>query len=124
MEPLLFLYVGAGGALGSVCRYALSLIPTKSDFPVITLITNLIGAVLIGFIAGAAAKRENAPQGLILFLKTGFCGGFTTFSTFSLEAFALFREHHYFLGSAYAALSLVLCVAGVCLGDFIAKKAM
>ena len=59
--------------------------PAKGAFPLLTLLTNLAGAFVIGVIAGLAAKR-NLPQNAVLFLKTGLCGGFTTFSTFSLEA--------------------------------------
>ena len=78
-----FLFVGLGGALGAVLRYAISLFPYKGTFPVLTFITNVLGALLIGYIAGAAARR-GLSRNLVLFLKTGVCGGFTTFSTFSL----------------------------------------
>ena len=75
-----FLFVGLGGALGAVLRYAISLFPYKGTFPVLTFITNVLGALLIGYIAGAAARR-GLSRNLVLFLKTGVCGGFTTFST-------------------------------------------
>jgi len=74
-----FLFVALGGALGSVLRYTISLIPCKTDFPFITLITNFIGALAIGFVIGIV--NEKSPNAL-LFWKTGVCGGFTTFSTF------------------------------------------
>ena len=89
-----FLFVGLGGALGAVLRYAISLFPYKGTFPVLTFITNVLGALLIGYIAGAAARR-GLSQNLVLFLKTGVCGGFTTFSTVSLEAYNLFDGGHY-----------------------------
>ena len=79
-----FFWVALGGAIGAMCRYAISLIPVKTAFPILTLITNIIGAVLIGFIVGSFADKENVSSNLVLFLKTGLCGGFTTFSTFSL----------------------------------------
>lgn len=115
-----FLFVALGGALGAVCRYGLSLITVKIDFPLMTFITNLLGAFLIGLIVGFAGKK-NASANLILFLKTGVCGGFTTFSTFSLETFNLIQAGNYVTAGIYAALSLVLCVAGVALGIFITK---
>lgn len=115
-----FVFVGLGGAAGAVLRYLISLIPYKGDFPLLTLITNLLGALLIGFISGIAEKKlsENA----VLFLKTGLCGGFTTFSTFSLEAYKLFASDHAFLAVIYSILSVVLCITGVFAGMFAAKK--
>ena len=85
-----FLWVALGGAAGAMLRYAISLIPVRGSFPVLTLITNLLGALLIGFIAGAAELTSPSPN-LILFVKTGLCGGFTTFSTFSLESYTLLK---------------------------------
>ena len=73
-----FVCVGIGGAAGAMLRYAISLIPFKGSFPVLTLLTNILGALAIGIIAGAAA-RKGLPQNAVLFLKTGVCGGFTTF---------------------------------------------
>ena len=69
------LAVGAGGALGAICRYLFSLIPFPGPFPVATLLINLFGAVVIGFVTGLAEHQPNIPFGLILFLKTGVCGG-------------------------------------------------
>lgn len=111
-----FLWVALGGALGAVGRYAISLMPVKSVFPVLTLITNLIGAVAIGFIAGIAGAKEDISPNLILFTKTGVCGGFTTFSTFSLEAYDLFNAKQYLFGSIYVCLSVVSCIAGIWCG--------
>lgn len=110
-----YLYVGIGGALGAMLRYGLSTITVKMDFPVMTFITNLVGAVLIGFIVGIAANR-NISENLMLLLKTGFCGGFTTFSTFSLETLNRLEQKDYAVGAAYAVLSLVCCVIGVWIG--------
>ena len=76
-----FLYVGAGGALGAALRYAISLLPYKGLFPALTLITNVLGAAAIGYIAGVAARRGGHEQ-LVLFLKTGVCGGLQRFLRF------------------------------------------
>ena len=111
-----FLLVALGGAVGAVGRYAISLIPTKNVFPILTLMTNLAGAVLIGFIVGILDTKDNAN----LFWKTGVCGGFTTFSTFSLEAYQLFESRNYGLAVLYIVLSVSLCLLGVFCGKRLA----
>ena len=117
-----FIYVAMGGAVGAMLRYAISLIPVKTDFPVLTLITNIMGAVLIGFVVGMASIRQETSQHLILFLKVGVCGGFTTFSTFSLEAMRLFEQNKIGMGIVYVVASVVCSIAGVLVGQNIAQK--
>ena len=114
------IYVGLGGAIGAMLRYALSLLPLKSDFPLVTLLTNLLGAVLIGLTAGLALKGKVSKE-LNLFLKTGICGGFTTFSTFSLESFNLIENGKYLVAIGYMVCSVILCLLGVFLGMKISK---
>lgn len=111
-----FLAVAFGGALGAVARYTISLIPVKTTFPLLTLITNIIGAILIGFIVGITDKKGDVSPNTVLFWKTGVCGGFTTFSTFSLEAYKLFEKNSYTLGGVYVALSVGCCILGILLG--------
>ena len=115
-----FLWVALGGALGAVLRYAVSLIPVRGGFPVLTLLTNLLGALLIGFIAGAAEISAPSPS-LILFVKTGLCGGFTTFSTFSLESYTLIKAGQKGTAVLYIALSVGLCLLGIWLGHLAAR---
>ena len=115
-----FLFVALGGAIGAMGRYAISLIPVKTSFPILTLITNIIGAMLIGFIVGLVSAQEDVSSNTVLFWKTGVCGGFTTFSTFSLEAVTLFEQQHYFAGGAYIALSVTFCVIGIICGKRLA----
>ena len=114
------LLVGMGGALGAVGRYGLSLLPWRGEFPLLTLLTNLLGAVLIGFIAGLAGRGRLNPSAA-LFWKTGVCGGFTTFSAFSLEAVQLFEKGRHLAGSLYILLSLLLCLAGVLAGQALSR---
>jgi len=115
-----FLFVALGGALGAVARYTISLIPVKMGFPVLTLITNIIGAVLIGFIVGVTSGKDGISDNTVLFWKTGVCGGFTTFSTFSLEAFNLFENKQYATGGIYVILSCGCCILGIFCGKKLA----
>ena len=114
------LSVGIGGFLGSVLRYLLSIIPIKQiNYPVNTLFTNIIGAIIIGAVVSYADRTGMSPLKLML-LKTGFCGGLTTFSTFSLEAFNLLDNKQYTLGGLYIVLSVVCCIFGILCGKRLA----
>ena len=116
-----FVFVGLGGALGAIGRYAISMIPIKTEFPFLTLITNILGAVLIGFISGMVSVSKDVSQNTVLFWKTGVCGGFTTFSTFSLEAYELFEKGSTILGLVYAVVSVVSCIFGIVCGKKVAE---
>ena len=116
-----FLFVALGGALGAMARYAISLIPVKTGFPILTLITNIAGAILIGCIVGFTSNKDNISGNTVLFWKTGVCGGFTTFSTFSLEAFNLLDNKQYTLGGLYIVLSVVCCIFGILCGKKLAS---
>lgn len=113
-----FLWVGLGGAIGSIFRYTLSLLPIKSSFPVLTLITNLLRAFIIGVVVGLFEKQY-LPSQIHLFLKTGLCGGFTTFSTFSLETLTLLENGMIFMAIVYVFISIAGCIVGVYLGKMI-----
>lgn len=116
------LCVGAGGFVGAVSRYGLGLIPLASGLPLVTLLINLVGSVVIGAVAEAASLTPTAlPREAVLFLKVGLCGGFTTFSTFSLETLELIEGGQWAVAGAYALASVVLCVAGVLAGKLLAR---
>lgn len=117
------LAVGAGGFIGAVLRYLISLIPIKNpeSFPVNTFIINIIGAFAIGCIAFAITKNENMDSRLLLFLKVGICGGFTTFSTFALETSDLIKNGSVAVALLYVAASVVLSVLAVMLPPLIFK---
>ena len=110
------LWVGLGGAVGAICRYLIGRIPVHLDFPVLTLLTNMAGAVLIGVVTGLALRGPGLSDAALLFWKTGVCGGFTTFSTFSLEAVSLLEQHKTGMGITYILSSVLLCLLGVLLG--------
>lgn len=87
-------FVGLGGAAGSICRYLLGLLPLKpaSGFPAITMCINIAGAFALGLIGALAGKYAKLNPQLLLFLRVGVCGGFPTFSTFSVETAGLLQS--------------------------------
>ena len=117
------LTVALGGGIGACLRYLIGLIPLKEPFtfPVKTLVINLLGCFVIGLIAALAVKNSSLSPKTVLFIKTGLCGGFTTFSTFSLEAFNLFDNKQYAAGGMYVILSCSCCISGVLLGRKLAS---
>lgn len=112
-----FLYVGLGGAIGAMARYGFSMISMKAAIPINTLLINILGSILIGFIAQLSLSSHVSPQ-LVLLIKTGICGGFTTFSTFSLETFQLIEKKAWLPAVSYIFTSVMLCVIGVSLGMY------
>ena len=112
------LLVGVGGALGSIVRYAVSLLfvhfAIGSHWA--TLLVNVVGSFLIGLLLTVLSN------GAYLFAVVGFCGGFTTFSTFSSQALQLFQAGERFMAAVYVAASLVVSIAMVLLGMFLAGK--
>lgn len=119
-----YLLVAAGGALGSVLRFWLSGAVAQrvgEFFPYNTLLVNITGSFLIGFIAAL-----NLPEGRLLvppaarqFLMVGVCGGYTTFSSFSLQTLNLARDGEWFLAGVNAVASVVACLVAVWLGHLL-----
>ncbi len=118
---LSILCVGAGGFIGAIARYLMGFIPFEGDFPLPTFLINFLGAVAIGAVVEIAGSAPGMSNNMFLFLRTGVCGGFTTFSTFSLETLVLLQKGEYLLGGMYAAGSVVACVLGTMLGMFLAR---
>ena len=116
-------FVGLGGLVGSVLRYLFSLIPLEheSGFPLMTLGINVLGAFLLGLIMAYAGKSTALDPRALLFLKVGICGGFTTFSTFALEAHGLLSGGKPIVALVYMLLSVVLCVLAVYGGGALAR---
>lgn len=115
------LIVGIGGFFGSILRYLISLIPIneKYSFPIKTLFTNIAGAFVIGFIVAMALKKPDFDPKTTLLIKTGFCGGFTTFSTFALESSDLIGKGQWGIALSYMILSVILCVLAVMAAEVI-----
>ena len=115
--------VGIGGFIGSVCRYLIGLLPVEagSGFPIKTLAINVVGAFCLGLIAALAAKHEGVDPHVVLLLKVGVCGGFTTFSTFAYESTELMRSGHAPAAFAYICVSVLLGVAAIFASQLLVK---
>ncbi len=117
--------VSLGAAIGGALRYWLSNYVYKflpETFPYGTLAVNVLGSFLVGFSIFYLSDREIISSNLKLFLTVGFCGGFTTFSTFSLETMNLFRDSEFLLAGFNILLNLFLCLLGVYLAYIIFKS--
>lgn len=115
MDMKSFLLVGAGGAIGSMLRYAAALPNINKVFPYTTFIINILGSLLIGIFFGLLVKNNLSNYGW-RFLATGICGGFTTFSAFSLEGLELLQQKQYVIFFMYFLLSIIIGVAAAFAG--------
>ncbi len=118
------LLIGVGGLLGSVCRYLVSLFFAKQfpfAFPYGTFAVNILGCFLIGIFYGLSDKYNWFTPELRLFLTTGFCGGFTTFSSFAFENMKLLQDAEYFNFALYSIGSFALGLLAVFGGLFVSK---
>jgi len=120
-----YLWLAVGGALGTLARFGISVLMTEhlgTAFPWGTLIVNVTGSLVIGFFATLTAGegRWIVSQVTRQFVMTGILGGFTTFSSFSLQTLILAREGEWFRAGANAVGSLILCLVAVWLGHYAA----
>jgi CrcB protein len=115
--------VAMGGAVGSVLRYLVTLFmtPAGATFPLATLLVNVTGSFLLGFLS-RLFDAPDSNQLVRLALTTGLCGGFTTFSTFSAETLLLLQQGRTGRAVAYIALSLTLGLGAAALGMTVGRK--
>ncbi len=111
------LAVFIGGGFGSVARYTIALIINKLGYHFVwaTMVANILACFIIGLLTGMVLKGNLSEQQRLLFA-TGFCGGFSTFSTFSNETWSLFHSDQFFMAFVNIALSVVLCLAATFVG--------
>lgn len=111
-----FLLVGLGGALGTMLRYGTGLVIGSKNFPLATLLINVIGSFVIGIVIAYSLRSESFAVNWKLFLATGICGGFTTFSAFSFENLQLLQNGKFAMFALYIAGSLLLGLLAVWAG--------
>lgn len=123
---MIYLAIALGGALGSVLRYWVSTIIDPRlgpEFPWGTLFANITGCVLIGFFAnlsGSESRFLGSVEGRLFFI-TGICGGYTTFSSFSLQTVSLLKDGDTARAIIYIVASVLICLLGVWLGQHAAN---
>jgi len=120
-------WIALGSALGGAARYSLGGLVQRwapGEFPLGTLAVNIIGSLVLGFLIRYTLETPEVSAEVRAFLTIGFCGGFTTFSTFSFEAATLLERGEWSRLTIYAGLSLLLTIAGVLIGAALAGQAL
>lgn len=117
------LLVFLGGGLGSVMRFLISKILNSPRFPIPygTFSVNILGSLILGMVLGWAIKNNALHSDLHILLAIGFCGGFTTFSTFAFENHALIKSGDYLHFSIYTLGSIILSLTAIGVGIFLSK---
>lgn len=119
------LLVGGGSFLGGIARYLVKIgcerLFPSATLPLGTMAANVAGCFLIGLFYGVASRHISMSQDILLFLTVGFCGGFTTFSTFINENFTMLQGGEFVASLVYAVLSLVLGLIFLYLGALSAR---
>jgi CrcB protein len=120
----LIIYIAIGGMLGTLARYGMQQWVNRNfifAFPYGTFAVNILGCFLIGIVYALSEKGNLLTPEWRLFLTTGFCGGFTTFSTFSYESMQLMRDGEYLTMIVYSLASMVIGITAVFFGNYLIK---
>ena len=115
---MIYLLIAVGGAAGSVLRYVVGRVvqgASASGFPIGTMVVNVTGCFLIGVLVRQLMNVQTSPE-IRALLVVGFCGGFTTFSTFSAETIGLIEGGEYGRAATYVILSVALCLGATFAG--------
>jgi len=118
------LFIGSGSFLGGIARYLTARTVQNSfasAFPYGTMVVNVLGCLLIGLIFGVSERTNLINDEWRIFLTVGFCGGFTTFSTFANENMTLLRDGNFFYFALYTGLSVFLGLIAVFFGNALTK---
>lgn len=121
-----YVLVFIGGGLGSLARFAFSkyFSSLQNGFPLATFLSNAVSCVILGFAASLLFNKTSANTTsafALLFIATGFCGGFSTFSTFSFDTFQLMSNGQYAIAMLNVAANMLICLAAIALGFYIGK---
>jgi CrcB protein len=118
-----YVAVTLGSALGGLARYIMTNAVPSEDFPLGTVMVNVTGSFIIGFFAALTAVEGRMPASpeIRVFVMAGLCGGFTTFSAFSLQTLDLVREEQWFSAGGNVVASVALCLIAVWLGHMAAN---
>jgi CrcB protein len=121
-----YVWVAFGSAIGGLLRYALSRLmePWSGDFPFGTLLVNVLGCFVLGYFGTLTLQggRYEVSDNLRLFVMVGLCGGFTTFSSFSLQTLSLLREDAWGRALANVVVSVLMCLLAVSAGHLLAQR--
>ena len=119
------LLVGIGGFVGSMLRYLVSMYVQartgETLFPWGTLVVTVAGSLVIGLVAGFSLRNQSFEMNWRLFLATGVCGGFTTFSTFSNDSYLLLKQHQYYMLLLYVFVSFILSISATAAGYWVTR---
>ena len=113
-----------GGGIGSVLRYLTCVVMLQcfnTSLPAATFVVNFVGSLILGLLFAIFVDRPEINPALKVALTVGFCGGLTTFSTFSFELFEMIRNAEFIQAIVYTLLSVIICIVAVSLGVYLAK---